>query len=53
MCVADDGVPLEESIARSSGTDERLATAVERGVSTDAVKALARSFDPSAPAVPR
>jgi hypothetical protein len=54
VCLAGDGVPLEERIARTTGnTDERLATAVQRGASTDAVKALARGFDPSAPAVPR
>jgi len=54
VCIADDGVPLEERIARTTGnTDERLAVAVERGVSTEAVQALARSFDPSAQGVPR
>jgi hypothetical protein len=54
VCLADDGVALEERIARTTGsTDERVATAVERNVSTDRVKALARSFDPGASEPPR
>jgi hypothetical protein len=54
VCLADDGIALEERIVRATGnTDERVATAIERGVTTEQVKALARSFDPGATGVPR
>jgi hypothetical protein len=54
VCLAADGVALEERVVRPTGnTDERLATAVRRGVSTDEVQALARSFDPRATEPPR
>jgi hypothetical protein len=49
VCLADDGVALAERVLRDTGnTDERQATAVERGVSSERIRALVRSFDPSA-----
>jgi hypothetical protein len=54
VCLAADGVALEERIARTTGdADDRIATAVERDVTTDEVRALARNFDPSAAETPR
>jgi hypothetical protein len=54
VCLSDDGIALDERVVRTSGnTDRRVATAVERDVSTDQIRALARSFDPTGGAVPR
>lgn len=54
VCLADDGVALEERVARTTGnTDERVATVVQRDVSTEQVQALARSFDPGRAPAPR
>ena len=54
VCLADDGIALDERIVRTTGnTDERVATAVERDVSTERIRAFVRSFDPSAREGPR
>jgi hypothetical protein len=54
MCVSDDGIALDERVVRTTGnTDRRVATAVERDVSTEQIRALAQSFDPSATRSPR
>ena len=54
VCLSDDGIALDERIVRPTGnTDERVAKTVERDVSTEQIRALARSFDPSARQVPR
>jgi hypothetical protein len=54
VCLSDDGIALDERIVRTTGnTDRRVATAVERDVSTEQIEALVRSFDPSAARIPR
>jgi hypothetical protein len=54
VCLSDDGIALDERIVRTSGnTDRRVATALERDVSTERIEALVRSFDPSAARIPR
>jgi len=53
VCLADNGIALDERVARATGnTDERVATEVARGVSSDRIKALARRFDPGGPEPP-
>ncbi len=49
VCLSDDGIALDERIVRATGsTDQRVATAVERDVSTEQIRSLVRSFDPGA-----
>jgi hypothetical protein len=49
VCLSGDGIPLEERIVRTTGnTDQRVATVVERDVTSEQIRAIVRSFDPSA-----
>src|SRR5262245_6233280 len=54
VCLSDDGIALDERVVRTTGNiDQRVATAVERDVSTEQIRALVRSFDPNAARTPR
>jgi hypothetical protein len=53
-CLSRDGIALDERIVRTTGnTDERVATALERGVTRERIRALARSFDQDAADIAR
>jgi hypothetical protein len=54
VCLSNDGIALDERVARATGTtDQRVATAVVRDVTDEQIRSVVRSFDPSGGAVPR
>jgi hypothetical protein len=53
-CLSDDGIALDERVTRTTGnTDQRVATSVLRDVSSEQIRTIVRSFDPTGGAVPR